>query len=120
MVWLYIQKRVRKGSFHRYSFEELDQIIAGNLIVVDHKKNKYIFQEEAMYPSAGKILIDILQYDPSAFIGYDRFTRKLYQNDFTKMAKMRDIMYETQNGTSIGNERTRLWNGDTENSWFLY
>lgn len=96
VVWVYPQKRSGKSSQY-YDLTDVTDTLRGDLVVVDEKRDTYIFLENFQKVAAGKKLIEFLTYDVTCFAGYDSMCERLYQKDFKQMTKARRMMWDIWN-----------------------
>lgn len=76
MVWIYIRKKAGKGKHHFYSLAEVERSTVGDLIIIDEKKNQYVFCGEFLKRPAGSIFADMLECWPACLAGCSQEDRK--------------------------------------------
>lgn len=94
IIWIYIRKRQGPKSYSLYLIQDITTDTSGDLVVVDEKKDVYLFSEEALSQKAGRLIINMQQYYNACFVGYSRQFRKLYHTDFEEMQKACGILRE--------------------------
>lgn len=94
VVWCYLQKRMPNGHYQYYDLIDITEEVTGDIVLVDVKKDRYIFLQKYSTATAGKILGELLASNPTCFAGYDLFCKHLYQTNFQEMVSACTLMRE--------------------------
>lgn len=92
IIWIYIRKKTGKRAYRLYSIREVGQSTTGDLVLVDEKKNRYIFLEEYLNNTAGSLFSNILEQYNACFAGYDRDEENHWYKNFKQMIQVSRMM----------------------------